>query len=209
MDIANKGKAIDRRISMRNFYYRASVVSLAVLLLFTATASAQKKATAKKTTAAPVYHYAYQHGYRAGYEDGFGLGKTDFQSQQPRDFHKSEAYNRADRTYNQSMGTYLEYQEGYRYGIELGYGDGYFGRTYSVTMPANLGRVVTASINAANAANAANARTAPPVPTEEAQREAHERLSETSRERENDVSRTRGVSGDRAPRRLAFPRTFR
>ena len=139
---------------MSDLDYRASAMCCLALLLVVLPAGSQaqtKKTAAKKTTTAPAYRYSYEHGYRAGYEDGFGLGKTDFQTQQSRDFRKSDAYNRADRTYNERMGTYLEYQEGYRYGIELGYVDGYFGRTYSVTMPANLGRVVTASINASNA----------------------------------------------------------
>lgn len=140
---------------MRKLNHRIVTVScLAVLLLLavpTTSLAQKKKTTSTKKTAAPVYRYAYEHGYRAGYEDGFGQGKADFQSQQNRDFRKSDAYNRADRTYEERMGTYVEYQEGYRYGIELGYGDGYFGRPYSVALPANLSRLVTASINASNA----------------------------------------------------------
>ena len=46
------------------------------------------------------------------------------------------------------MGLQIEYQEGYRSGFEIAYSDGYFGRTYSTAIPANLGRVVTAKLNA-------------------------------------------------------------
>jgi type IV secretion system protein VirB10 len=171
---------------MKNLYVRAAICSISLLLLLPAGSQAQtKKTTTKKSTAtssAPAYRYAYEHGYRAGYEDGFKLGKADFQSQQSRDFRKSDEYNRADRTYNERMGTYLEYQEGYRYGIELGYGDGYFGRTYSVTIPANLGRVVTASINAANATNTAatsqNRSQTQQAQTEDERREDQQRQSD-------------------------------
>ena len=83
-----------------------------------------------------------------GYEDGFAKGKSDVNDNQPREFANSDAYNRADRTYQPRMGTLPEYQEGYRIGFELGYNDGYFARPYTISMPANLGKVVIASVNA-------------------------------------------------------------
>lgn len=127
-------------------------VTLLLLLAMPTVSFAQKKKTSSgaKKSAAPVYRYAYEHGYRAGYEDGFTQGKSDIGRQQGRDFEKNDAYNRADRTYEDRMGTYVEYQEGYRFGFELGHGDGYFGRPYTTTIPANLGRLVTATINASN-----------------------------------------------------------
>jgi hypothetical protein len=170
---------------MKNLYVRAAILCVAALLFLTpGQAQTKKTATAKKTTtaAAPTYHYAHEHGYRAGYEDGYRLGKADFQTQQSRDFRKSDEYNRADRTYNERMGTYLEYQEGYRYGVELGYVDGYFGRTYSVTVPSNLGRVVIASINATNPTTTASAQNKPsqtqPAQTGENRREDEQRQSD-------------------------------
>ncbi len=148
---------------MKHSNHRTSVMfCLAVLLVLAAPSAssassgvsgAQKKKTTTQSprkVAAPAYRYAYEHGYRAGYEDGFALGKADVESQQTRDFRNSDVYNRADRTYQERMGTYIEYQGGYRYGIELGYVDGYFGRQYSVVMPVNLGRLVTSTINASN-----------------------------------------------------------
>lgn len=178
---------------MKNFYIRAALCSLALLVLLQAGSQAQTKkstSTTKKPAAtAPAYRYAYEHGYRAGYEDGFKLGKADFQSQQSRDFRKSDEYNRADRTYNERMGTYLEYQEAYRYGVELGYVDGYFGRTYSVNIPANLGRVVIASINATNAPNAAA----------NSQSRSQTQQAQTDDERREDQQRQSDPRGQRTP----------
>jgi outer membrane lipoprotein SlyB len=93
------------------------------------------------------YQFAYQHGYRAGYEDGFTKGKSDFSESQPRDFARSDAYQRADRTYSTNMGTRAEYQESYRIGFEMGYNDSYYGRPFTVSMPTNLGKAVIAAVN--------------------------------------------------------------
>ncbi|MBK6796314.1 MAG: hypothetical protein IPG76_05845 [Acidobacteria bacterium] len=76
------------------------------------------------------YKFAYQHGYRGGYEDGFTKGKSDYNENQSLNFQDSDAYQRADRTYAENMGTRAEYQEGYRIGFEIGYNDGYYGRPY-------------------------------------------------------------------------------
>ena len=91
--------------------------------------------------------YAWQHGYRAGYADGHARGKSDFNDGNPRDFSGSEAYDNANRTYNESMGTLAEYREGYRLGFEVGYQDGYFGRAATNSIPANIGRIVVATLN--------------------------------------------------------------
>jgi outer membrane lipoprotein SlyB len=91
--------------------------------------------------------YAWQHGYRAGYTDGHARGKSDFNDGNPRDFSGSEAYDNANRTYAESMGTLAEYREGYRLGFEVGYQDGYFGRVATNSIPANIGRIVVATLN--------------------------------------------------------------
>ena len=91
--------------------------------------------------------YAWQHGYRAGHTDGHARGKSDFNDGNPRDFSGSEAYDNANRTYNESMGTLAEYREGYRLGFEVGYQDGYFGRAATNSIPANIGRIVVATLN--------------------------------------------------------------
>jgi hypothetical protein len=111
----------------------------------------QTRKTTTKTTssASTTYRYAYQHGYKAGYEDGFAKGKSDFNESRQRDFGASEAYRVADRGYSENLGTRAEYQEGYRIGFEVAYNDGYFGRTYSIALPTNLGKAVIAAVNAA------------------------------------------------------------
>jgi hypothetical protein len=127
-------------------------LSVALLAMFINASAQTARPRPKVVTNDPAaYRYSYQHGYRAGYEDGFTKGKSDFNENQPRDFSSSDAYNRADRGYEQRMGTLAEFQESYRVGFELGYGDGYFGRPFTVSIPPNLGKVVIASVNANNA----------------------------------------------------------
>lgn len=127
----------------------AGAATTALLMMTIAVMGQTARTRSTVTTNQPAsYRHAYQHGYRGGYEDGFTKGKSDFNDNRPREFANSEAYNRADRTYQEKMGTLPEYQEGYRIGFELGYNDGYFGRPSSISMPTNLGRVVIASVNA-------------------------------------------------------------
>ncbi len=115
-----------------------------------------RKTTTKPTTGASTsYRYAYQYGYKNGYDDGFTKGKSDFIENQQRDFAASEAYKNADRGYSENLGTLAEYQEGYRIGFEIAYNDGYFGRTYSVAIPTNLGKAVVAAVNAARGGDVA------------------------------------------------------
>jgi len=97
-----------------------------------------------RTNDPAAYRYAWEHGYRAGYEDGFIKGKSDFNDSKQREIETSEAYRRADRTYNQRMGDFADYQDGYQVGFELAYNDGYFGRGYTTVIPANLGRIIGA-----------------------------------------------------------------
>lgn len=103
-----------------------------------------------RTNDPATYRYAWEHGYRAGYEDGFIKGKSDFNDGKPRDAQGSDAYRRADRTYNDKMGDFADYQDGYQIGFELAYNDGYFGRGYTVAIPANLGRIIGARAAATN-----------------------------------------------------------
>lgn len=109
--------------------------------------------------------YAWQHGYRAGHTDGHARGKSDFNDGNPRDFSGSEAYDNANRTYNESMGTLAEYREGYRLGFEVGYQDGYFGRAATNSIPANIGRIVVATLNSTSGQPGSTPSTAgPPGP---------------------------------------------
>ncbi len=136
------------------FILSRGLISVMALFLVAAgmEAAAQTRTKTRptmRTNTTASYKYAYEHGYRAGYEDGFVKGKSDFTDGAPRDIENSDAYNRADRTYKPSMGTRIEYQEGYRIGFEIAYNDGYYGRPYTVSIPANLGKSVIAAINAA------------------------------------------------------------
>jgi hypothetical protein len=138
----------------------ASGVVMTAFLMMTIAAVGQtgRPRPTVATNDSASYRYAHQHGYRGGYEDGFVKGKSDVNDNQPHEFANSDAYNRADRTYKENMGTLPEYQEGYRIGFEMGYNDGFYGRPYSISIPTNLGRVVIASINASGAATAGDSR---------------------------------------------------
>jgi hypothetical protein len=128
----------------------AAIVLLVAVAASAAPAQTRKRPaldTQKATQSAPAYR-SHEHGYRAGYEDGFAQGKADTGGERLRDLSQNDNYSRADRTYQDRMGTYIEYQEGYRAGFELGYGDGFYGRAYSTAIPANLSRVVTTAVNA-------------------------------------------------------------
>jgi outer membrane lipoprotein SlyB len=152
-----------------NYLGRAALsvtVSICVLTLFVSAFGQTQSTRPKVVTNSPTsYRYAYQHGYKNGYEDGFIKGKGDFNENQPRDYGNSDSYRTADRGYSESLGTRLEFQESYRIGFEMGYGDGYFGRPFSISMPTNLGKAVIAAVNAAGGDLAAER--ARPRPVEE------------------------------------------
>jgi hypothetical protein len=132
---------------------KSLVAGLALLLLLAAIAQAQGRPRSRpplRTNDASSYRNAYEFGYRAGYEDGFELGKRDFEASRQRDFARSDDYQRADRTYETRMGELREYQEAYQIGFEMAYNDGYFGRPYSVSIPANLDQLIRNSYPTAN-----------------------------------------------------------
>ena len=131
--------------------------ALVALLATTSDLLAQKKSArpqARPGTTTTTYRYAYQHGYRGGYDDGFTRGRGDFIDSQSRDFTRSDAYQRAERGYEERMGALTEYQDGYRIGFEVGYNDGYLGRTSSPALPANLSKMITPAPPAATVAAA-------------------------------------------------------
>jgi outer membrane lipoprotein SlyB len=128
----------------RSFGYKGLALSvISVTLALTPSLLAQKKTTShSRTASSTTLRYPYQHGYHTGYDDGFIKGRSDFHDGSPRDFAGSDAYQRADRSYRESMGSIGEYQEGYRIGFELGYNDGYYGRPKSPAVPVHLAKVV-------------------------------------------------------------------
>jgi hypothetical protein len=128
----------------RSFGYKGLALSvISFTLLLTPSLFAQKTATSHSRSATPTtLRYPYQHGYHSGYDDGFIRGRSDFHDGKPRDFAGSDAYQRADRSYQEKMGSIGEYQEGYRIGFELGYNDGYYGRPKSPAVPVHLAKVI-------------------------------------------------------------------
>ena len=139
----------------KSYVRRGLIFSGVIMMIFMVATSAMAQTKSarprpKVVTNEPAsYKFAYQHGYRGGYEDGFTKGKSDYNENQSLNFQDSDAYQRADRTYSENMGTRAEYQEGYRIGFEIGYNDGYYGRPYTISMPANLGRIAIARVNTA------------------------------------------------------------
>ena len=131
-----------------------SILIFALLLTVISTAFAQPRNTRpqiRNSDRSEQDLRAHERGYRTGYEDGFENGKDDFNRDQPRDFTRSQDYQRADRTYEKQMGRVEEYQDGYRIGFEMGYNDGYFGRPFSVSVPTNLATVVVGAGTVAEA----------------------------------------------------------
>lgn len=156
-----------------NHLYRTLIVSAFIFVITLAPAAAQTKrktvarrpATAAPVPAsAPTYRYAHEHGYAAGYADGYVRGKSDFNDARDRDVENSEAYRRADRTYEAKHGNLSEYQHGYRIGFELSYDDGYFGRAYNNAIPPHLARTWQALNQPATAAPIVAASAPPPAP---------------------------------------------
>lgn len=73
------------------------------------------------------YRDARQIGYQYGYRDGFQHGRYDRVQQSSYDM-RSEAFERADNGYDQSMGSFYLFQQGYRNGYQSGYDDGFYSR---------------------------------------------------------------------------------
>lgn len=137
---------------MRSISYRGLIAKnlVVVLLACLSLASVAQTSSQSQRSRPPLRNaseprMAYEHGYRAGYEDGFDQGRRDFERNGSREFSQNADYRRADRTYEDRMGAYGEYQSGYRIGYELAYNDGYYGRPYSVSIPSNLSQVIGAS----------------------------------------------------------------
>ncbi|HVF89494.1 MAG TPA: hypothetical protein VNH22_05470 [Blastocatellia bacterium] len=106
-------------------------------------AYSQKKPAAKKP--APVLKPApaaptptpYNLGYQKGYSDGFTAGGNDWNRGVPRDYEKSDAYQRRESAYDPAHGDNEEYRTAYQLGFELGHTDGYYGRARNAAVPAN------------------------------------------------------------------------
>jgi hypothetical protein len=178
------------------FNFRRWPIAFFALTLLLGGALAQTRTTTRtvntnrarptvKTNSQASYRYAWEHGYRAGYEDGYVKGKSDLNEAKQRDAQDSEAYRRADRGYEQKLGSFKEYQDGYQIGFELGYDDGYFGRGYTVAIPANLARAIGISVGSNTVAT-----TAPPATTNRP-RQTEPNETRTTNERQTSAERDR------------------
>jgi len=100
-------------------------------------------AAQKKTSRAPVKKSAaqpqtiYGQGYQKGYGAGFLQGQGDWSRGVPRDFQRSDAYQRRDQSFAPQFATSEEYHQGYDLGFELGYADAYYGRARNNAVPGN------------------------------------------------------------------------
>ncbi|MGH9837297.1 MAG: hypothetical protein ACREEM_00760 [Blastocatellia bacterium] len=151
-----------------NLIRKLAAMLVLAMMAFAAPAQTARPRPKVVTNTPASFQYASQHGYKAGYEDGHVKGRSDFNEGKDREIEISDAYKRADRGYQASHGTRVEYQEGYRIGFEMGYNDGYFGRPFTISQPANLRKIVVAAINADGSAVATTGPTqaAPPAPVE-------------------------------------------
>ena len=99
------------------------------------TTTAPKTAAAKPPAAAPVT--PYDQGYQGGYAQGYTQGTGDWRQGVPRDFRRSDVYNRREQLYDGKMADLEEYRQGFDLGLEMGYNDGYYGRSRNPEVPAN------------------------------------------------------------------------
>lgn len=97
---------------------------------------AQRRAPAKPQVKAPTLT-VYGKGYQKGFSSGYAEGKNDYSRSTPPDFRKSDAWNTRESAFDQQYATADDYIEAYELGFRLGYSDGYYGRVYSATVPAN------------------------------------------------------------------------
>lgn len=86
----------------------------------------------------------YEQGYKKGYDDGFEQGSLDWRRAAPRDFERSDAYQKREDLYDPNQASSDLYRRGFALGLEIGYTDGYFGRAKSADVPANGERLARA-----------------------------------------------------------------
>lgn len=116
----------------------AAVVVILMLAPFSAVYSQRRNSTrrAPQLKQPPT---PFNQGYQKGYGEGFTQGETDWSAKLPRDFRRSEIWQRRE------VGSSEEYRQGYELGFELGYTDGYYGRTRSTVVPRNAAMLAKAA----------------------------------------------------------------
>jgi hypothetical protein len=117
---------------LRNFVTAALAAVIVVLMLapFSMVYS-QRRSSAKRAPQLKQPPTPFNQGYQKAYNEGFTQGEADWSANLPRDFRRSEVWQRRD------LGSSEEYRQGYELGFELGYTDGYYGRARSTVVPRN------------------------------------------------------------------------
>ena len=142
------------------------LLCLALLLVFSEAALAQKKTTRprihKAATAAPMT--AWEHGYNSGYNDGYTSGKSDFNARLDRDYQRGDMYQQANRGYESSFGDLTEYQDGFRLGYEIAYTDGFYGRPLNAKLPPNAAAMRSGAKSVPTESRAATSGSVRPAP---------------------------------------------
>jgi len=120
------------------FLLAAALITSGLIPSVASLAYSQKKAPAKKPAPAPSAPATpYNLAYQKGYSDGFAAGGADWGKGVPRDYQKSDAYQRRESVYDPAHTDNEEYRMGYQLGFELGHTDGYYGRPRNAVVPAN------------------------------------------------------------------------
>ena len=159
--------------------------------------AAQKKtsrAPVKKPTAQP--QTIYGQGYQKGYGDGFSQGQGDWSRGVPRDFQRSDAYQRRDQSYAPQFATSEEYRQGYDLGFELGYADAYYGRARNNAVPGNAA-VLAKAAALADAQRARDQQQANDASRD--QRDSSRDRRDDSRDDQQRADRGRQPNRDRVP----------
>lgn len=116
----------------------AAVIAAALTPAQSSAASAQRRASKPAPSRAkPAPLSVYDQGYQKGYGDGFNQGMEDWRQGFPRDYQRSDAYDRRESLYAAQHSGNEEYRQAFDLGFELGYTDGYYGRARNTSVPAN------------------------------------------------------------------------
>lgn len=121
---------------MKHVRFILTVLTIGLLVVLSSvavSASAQDPQTQSQAT-------AIMRGYRTGYSDGYQAGVNDLANHSSRDFRGKAEYDRADRAYNSSYGTFDDYRDGYQQGFETGYNAGFDGKPFDSSIPPELKR---------------------------------------------------------------------
>lgn len=122
------------RMAGRLGIFAAAATAAVIVILMLAPFSmlyAQRRSSTRRAPQLTQPPTPFNQGYQKGYGEGFAQGETDWTTSLPRDFRRSETWQRHD------VGSSEEYRQGYELGFELGYTDGYYGRTRSTVVPRN------------------------------------------------------------------------